>query len=177
MTSSARSRSTSGTSEFKRACHGVGVVRNYSEQNLCRLIGPMGALLPIAHGPKREMKPRREFLLCQLQFLAQSGHRRHAARTSELSLAGWRTIRIGQRGAVALRLAHRIEGAPIALRRLLRIESKARNISFFHEALCCRAGLIQIVVLERGRHSIYLSTGEPCFFCHLLPVGYDRSNF
>src|ERR1700738_1110673 len=43
-------------SEFKRACHGVGVVRNYREQNLRRLIGPMGALLPIAHGPKREMK-------------------------------------------------------------------------------------------------------------------------
>ena len=69
-------------SEFKRACDGVGVLRNDSEQNLRRLIGPMGALLPIAHGPKREMKPRREFLLCQVQFLAQSCHRRHAACTS-----------------------------------------------------------------------------------------------
>jgi hypothetical protein len=36
------------------------------------------------------------------------------------------------RSVMALFLAHGVEGAPIGLRRLLRIEPKSRDVSFFH---------------------------------------------
>jgi hypothetical protein len=35
---------------------------------------------------------------------------------------------------MALLLAHSVEGAPIGLRRLLRVELKSRDIPFFHAA-------------------------------------------
>ena len=44
-----------------------------------RLVGTVRALLPISHGPKREVKPSRELFLCQLQLRAQRTYRRHAA--------------------------------------------------------------------------------------------------
>ena len=65
---------------LERACYAVRVSCNNGEQHLRRLIRSMCALLPIAHGSERQVKPRGEFFLRQLQLLAQSRHRRHAAR-------------------------------------------------------------------------------------------------
>src|ERR1700733_600434 len=92
----------------------------------------MRALLPISHSPEWEVEPRRELFLRQIQLLAQRAHRRHAAHTRKLRLGCWRRIGVRNSGSVALLFAHCVEGTPVGLRRLPRIELKPRDISFFH---------------------------------------------
>jgi hypothetical protein len=72
---------------FERTRHGVGVSGNDSEQHLCRLVGPMRALLPIAHSPEREMKPRREFFLRQFPFALTEGEEAEAANVPRVEKA------------------------------------------------------------------------------------------
>src|ERR1700730_779138 len=94
----------------------------------------MRALLPISHSPEREVEPRCELFLRQVQLLAQRTHSRHTPSTRKLRLGRWRRIRVRNSGATALLFAHGVEGAPIGLRGLLRIELKSRDTSFFHAA-------------------------------------------
>src|SRR5712691_6618185 len=79
---------------FEGARHGVRVSCNDHKKDLRRLIGKMRALFPISDSPEREMKPGREFLLRQVQLLAQRADSRHTAGTCKLRLARGRTVGI-----------------------------------------------------------------------------------
>src|ERR1043166_5466005 len=116
------------------ARHGVGVRCNYGQQHLCRLVRTMRTLLPISHRAERQGEACCDLLLRQLQFRAQGAYRWNAPRPRKLRLAGWPSIRIGQRRSMAIFLAHRIERAPISLRWPFWIESKFHDTSFFHAA-------------------------------------------
>jgi hypothetical protein len=94
----------------------------------------MRALLPISHSPEREVEPRRKLFLRQIQPLAQRPHSWHTASTRKLSLGRWRSIRVRNSDSMTLLVAHCVEGTPICLWRLLRIELKSRDTSFFHAA-------------------------------------------
>ena len=104
---------------------------NDGEQHLGRLVGAVRALLPIADGPQRKVKPRRELFLRQVELLAQRAYGRHAASAGKLCVGCRRSIRVRKRGLMTLLFSHGIEGAPIAFWRLLRIELKSRDTSFF----------------------------------------------
>jgi len=81
---------------FEGARHGVGIFGNDGEQHLRRLVGPMRALLPIAHGAEREMKPRSEFFLSEL-------HRRLPAAADQATPNPARTAcRVAGRTAIAV---------------------------------------------------------------------------
>jgi len=69
-----------------------------------------------------------------IRGLTQRADIRLATGMRKLRLRGRGTIGIVKRGPVVLLLAHRVERAPVGLRRLLRIELKSRDISFFHAA-------------------------------------------
>ena len=60
---------------------------------------------------------------------------RHAATAGKLRLGRRRTIRVGERGPMALLLADGVEGLPVGLGRFYRIEPKSRDASFLHAAL------------------------------------------
>ena len=72
----------------------------------------MRALLPISHGSKWEVEPRRKLFLRQIQPRAQRPYRRHAASARELRLGRGRRIGVGY-------------GAPSSL-----MASKARQSDF-----------------------------------------------
>src|ERR1700694_1869757 len=94
----------------------------------------MRALLPISHSPEWEVEPRRKLFLRQIQPCAQRPHSRHAASARELRLGRGRSIGVRNSGTMARLFAHGVEGAPICLWRLLRIELKSRDTFFFHVA-------------------------------------------
>jgi MFS family permease len=72
--------------------HGVRVFSNDREQHLGRLIGTVCALLPVSHGPEREVEPRRKLFLRQVQLLAERADSRHTTSARELRLGRWHSI-------------------------------------------------------------------------------------
>ena len=87
---------------LKRACHPVRVSCYDRQQHLGRLVGTVRALLPIPHGAERQVKPRGEFLLRQVQPLTQRAHARHAPRAGKLRCGRRPRVRVRKRGAVAV---------------------------------------------------------------------------
>src|SRR5437763_16248151 len=102
----------------------------------------MRALFPVSNCSQGKMEPRRELLLGELQLFSQSTDGRHTMCLCKLRRSSWRTVPIMHGGLMAILFAHGIEGTPIRLRELLRVQSIFRDISFFHAALllsqrCC----------------------------------------
>lgn len=100
--------------------------------NTCAaLSGRCAPLLPISNRSERQVEARGEFFLRQIELLTQSAHAGHASRTCKLGVRRRRSILVRYSGAMALLFAHSVEGTPIRIRWLLRIELKLRDISFF----------------------------------------------
>src|SRR6266567_2129711 len=114
----------------------------------------MGALLPISDRAEREMEPRSELLLREVQLLAQGAHSRHATSACKLRRGRRRTAGVGERSPMALLLAHGIESTPVGLGRPLRIELKFRDTSFFHAALPPSGPILKFASRFGGRRSI-----------------------
>src|SRR5467141_983378 len=128
----------------------------------------MRALLPISHSPEREVKPRRKFFLRQIQLLAQRPHGQHTASTRELRLGRWRSIWVRSSGSMTFRVAHGVEGAPICLWRLLRIELTAVDQADSVEAQL--ASGVEVIELDHVRVQEHLRV-RPKVDTMLLPVG------
>src|SRR5579872_3133881 len=94
----------------------------------------MCALFPISNSTEREVKTCGELFLRQLQPLAQGADRWNVASPRKLCLGCRLRVWIGKRCLMTFRLAHRIEGPPMGLRRFLGTELKLRDTSFFHAA-------------------------------------------
>src|SRR5690349_18639288 len=60
----------------QRPCHRVGVLFNHRQQYLRSLVGTVSSLLPVSYSPKRQVEPRREFFLGQIELLAQRANSR-----------------------------------------------------------------------------------------------------
>src|SRR5882757_1628968 len=132
MPSSPNYREDAKRLALKGPRYSVRVFGDDGEQHLGRLVGAVRALLPISHGTEREVETRRKLFLRQVQLLAQRAHSRHATSAGKLRFRCRQSIWIRNGGTMTRLFAHRVEGAPIALWRLLRVELKSRDTSSFH---------------------------------------------
>src|SRR5450830_1600533 len=104
----------------KRLAHGLGIAGNHGEIGAGGLIGNRSTLLPIAERTEGDVKASGEFLLREAERAADQLDLRRALHALEVGGRKRHRIGIVRSGGVTLRFTHRIEPAPVVLRRLSR---------------------------------------------------------
>jgi len=104
----------------KRLAHGLGIAGNHGEIGAGGLIGNCSTLLPIAERTEGDVKASGEFLLREAERAADQLDLRRAFHALEVDGRKWNRIAVAHGCGGTLRFTHRIEPAPIVLRRLSR---------------------------------------------------------